>query len=133
MFLDPNKMKKSHYFSVFDTLWNLGLFNFRRAPPNFEIFPTETWDFFDFLTTPPPSFWTIGQIFHKGPMKFFLLEVQNKFVLKCFKPSFFSSLPWWKIEKIADNKTEVKGYIHVLWCMLNFWGFSQKKNFGTTR
>ena len=30
-------------------------------PPNFELFPTETWDFFDFLTTPPlnakfPSF-----------------------------------------------------------------------------
>ena len=22
-------------------------------PPNFEFFPTETWDFFDFLTTPP--------------------------------------------------------------------------------
>ena len=54
MFLGPHKMKMSHYFSVFDTLWNLGLFWFPKTPPpNFELFPTETWDFFDFLTTPP--------------------------------------------------------------------------------
>ena len=26
MFFGPHKMKMSHYFSVFDTLWNLGLF-----------------------------------------------------------------------------------------------------------
>ena len=26
--LGPHKMKMSHYFSVFDTLWNLGLFEF---------------------------------------------------------------------------------------------------------
>ena len=33
--LGPHKMKMSHYFSVFDTLWNFGLF-------------------FDFSSTPPP-------------------------------------------------------------------------------
>ena len=41
MFLGPHKMKMSHYFSVSD------------SPPNFEVSPMETWDFFDFLTTPP--------------------------------------------------------------------------------
>ena len=53
MFLGPHKMKMSHYFLVFDTLWNLGLFDFRRPPPppNLELFPTETWDFFDFMTS----------------------------------------------------------------------------------
>ena len=50
MFLGPHKMKMSHYFSVLNTLWNLGLFLFK----NFKLFPTETWDFFYFLTTPPP-------------------------------------------------------------------------------
>ena len=33
MFLGPNKMKMSHYFSVFYTLWNLGLFDFRTSLP----------------------------------------------------------------------------------------------------
>ena len=52
----------SHYLSVSDTLWNLGLFFISEdpPPPNFELFPTETWDFFDFLTTPPPI-WTNSQ------------------------------------------------------------------------
>ena len=53
MFLGPHKMKMSTYFSVFDTLWNFFFFFWRPPPPNFELFPTETWDFFDFLTTPP--------------------------------------------------------------------------------
>ena len=57
MFLGPHKMKMSHNFLVFDTLWNLGLFFNSEDPlPNFELFPTETWDFFDFLTTPPLPF-----------------------------------------------------------------------------
>ena len=55
MLLGPHKMKMNNYFSVFDTLWNLGLFFISEdPPPNFELFPTETWDFFDFSTTPPP-------------------------------------------------------------------------------
>ena len=33
MFLGPHKMKMSHYFSVFDTLWNLGLFFISEDPP----------------------------------------------------------------------------------------------------
>ena len=32
MFLGPHKMKMSHYFSVFVTLWNLGLFWFPKTP-----------------------------------------------------------------------------------------------------
>ena len=31
-------------------------------PPNFGLFPTETWDFFDFCTIPPPPIWTVSQI-----------------------------------------------------------------------
>ena len=52
MFLGPHKMKMRHYFSVSDTLLNLGLFNFQRPPhpANFELFPTETWDFIDFFS-----------------------------------------------------------------------------------
>ena len=45
MFLGPHEMKMSHYF----------------PPPNFELFPTETRDFFDF-STPPPPFWTNSQV-----------------------------------------------------------------------
>ena len=45
----------SHHFI---SLWyplKLGTFLISEdPPPNFELFPTETWDFFDFLTTPPP-------------------------------------------------------------------------------
>ena len=33
MFLGPHKMKMSHYFSVFDTLWNSGLFLISEDPP----------------------------------------------------------------------------------------------------
>ena len=44
----------SHHFI---SLWyplKLGTFLISEDPtPNFELFPTETWDFFDFLTTPP--------------------------------------------------------------------------------
>ena len=32
-FLGPHKMKMSHYLSVSDTLWNLGLFKFPKTPP----------------------------------------------------------------------------------------------------
>ena len=50
MFLGPHKMKMSNYFLVSDTLLNLGLFLISEDPPsNFELFTTETWDFFDFL------------------------------------------------------------------------------------
>ena len=62
MFLGPHKMKMSHYFI---SLWyppELVTFLISEdPPPNFELFPTEIWDFFDFLTTPPPI-WTISQI-----------------------------------------------------------------------
>ena len=76
MFFGPHNMKMSHHFI---SLWyplKLGTFliskdpppiilNFSQLklgtfwkcedpPPNFELFPTETWDFFDFLTTPHP-------------------------------------------------------------------------------
>ena len=45
MFLGPHKMKMSHYFLVFDTLWNLGFFWFPKTPPpNFELFPTEIFE-----------------------------------------------------------------------------------------
>ena len=51
MFLGPHKMKMSHYFI---TLWYpLELVTFLNSedppPPNFELFPTETWDFFSFF------------------------------------------------------------------------------------
>ena len=53
--LGPHKMKMSHYFI---SLWyslELGTFLISEDPPhNFELSPTETWDFFDFLTTPFP-------------------------------------------------------------------------------
>ena len=52
----------SHHFI---SLWyplKLGTFLISEdPPPNFELFPTETWDFFDFLTTPPPI-WTNSQV-----------------------------------------------------------------------
>ena len=49
--MGPNKMKMNHYLSVLDTIWILGLY-FRGAPlPNFEFFPTETWDMFEETTT----------------------------------------------------------------------------------
>ena len=54
MILGPHKMKMSHYFI---SLWyplELGTFLISEDhPPNFELFPTETWDFFDFSKTPP--------------------------------------------------------------------------------
>ena len=63
MFLGPHKMKMSHYFI---SLWyplELGTFLISEDPlPNFELFPTETWDFFDFFTTPPPPIWTVSQV-----------------------------------------------------------------------
>ena len=38
---------------VFGTLWNLGLFWFPKTPPpNFELFPTESWDFWIFWPFP---------------------------------------------------------------------------------
>ena len=52
MFFGPHNMKMSHHFF---SLWyplKLGTFLISEdPPPNFELFPTETWDFFDFLTT----------------------------------------------------------------------------------
>ena len=54
MFLGPHKMKMSHYFISFWYPLELGTFLISEdPPPNFELFPTEIWDFFDFLTTPP--------------------------------------------------------------------------------
>ena len=36
------------YFSILDTLWNLGLSrNPPPLPPNFELFPAQTWVFFE--------------------------------------------------------------------------------------
>ena len=34
--------------------WKWAIIFQSLIPPNFELFPTETWDFFDFSTTPPP-------------------------------------------------------------------------------
>ena len=52
--------------SYFISLWyplELGTFLISEdPPPNFELFPTETWDFFDFLTTPSPPIWTLYQL-----------------------------------------------------------------------
>ena len=52
-FLGPHQMK------------SLIIFWFPKTPnptsPIFEHFPTETWDFLDFLTTPPPI-WTVSQV-----------------------------------------------------------------------
>ena len=68
-------MKTSHYFSVLYTIWNFWLFWFlKKAPHNVEIYPTETWDYFDFLTTHIPAshtdkiceFDTFGQIFDES-------------------------------------------------------------------
>ena len=55
MFLGPHKIEIIIILLVFGTAWNLGLLWFPKTlPTNFELFPTETWDFFDFLTTPTP-------------------------------------------------------------------------------
>ena len=48
MFLGPHKMKMSDYLI---SLWyplELGTLFSSEDPPNFELFPTETGDFFDF-------------------------------------------------------------------------------------
>ena len=55
MFLGPHKMKMSHYFITLSYPLELGPFLISPPPPNFELFPTETCDFFDIFTTPPPS------------------------------------------------------------------------------
>ena len=61
MFLGPHKMEMSHFYSVFDTLWNLGLFWFLKTPPplilNYSHLKLVTLWFFD----PPPS-WTNSQV-----------------------------------------------------------------------
>ena len=42
-----------HYFIGLWCTQELGTFLISEDPsPNFELFPTETWDFFDFLTNP---------------------------------------------------------------------------------
>ena len=44
MFLGPHKMKMIHYFI---SLWyplEIWTFLICEEPPNFEVFPTETWD-----------------------------------------------------------------------------------------
>ena len=90
MFFGSHKMKMSHYFF---SLWyplELGTF---LISPNFELFPTETWDFFDFLTTPPtPPIWTVSQI---SPL--FSLEIfpqQGCQSLQVVIPSLFSQLSY---------------------------------------
>jgi len=61
MFLGPYKKKMSQYFISLCYPMELGdFFDFRRPLPNFELFLTETWDFFDFLITPP--IWSVSQI-----------------------------------------------------------------------
>ena len=66
MFLGPHKMKISHYcFSLWYPL-ELG---------NFELFPTETWDFFDFLTTPTDY------------MALYILKLE-KYTIKCYILSY---------------------------------------------
>ena len=57
MFFGLHKMKIIHYlFSLWSPL-ELGTFLISEDPyPNFELFQTETWYFFDFLTPPPPLF-----------------------------------------------------------------------------
>ena len=62
MLLGPHQMK---ILLVFGNLWNLGLSGFPKTPPHFELFPTETWDFFDFLTTPPPPLSAPGPKFQR--------------------------------------------------------------------
>ena len=51
--IGPHEMKTSQYFSVLDTVWNI--LNFLIPPPHFELIPTETWDYFDFVTTSPST------------------------------------------------------------------------------
>ena len=53
MFLGPHKMKMSHYFSVFDTLWNLGLFWFPKTPSLILNFPNWNLGLFWFFEDPP--------------------------------------------------------------------------------
>ena len=67
------------------TFLNLGLFFISEdPPPNFEVFPTETWDFFDFLTTLPPLIWTVSQI---SPL-FSLESFPNQLSEKSRRPIF---------------------------------------------
>ena len=56
MFLGPHKMKMSHYFSVFNTLWNLGLFWFLKTPPLILDYSQLKLGTFWIFWGPPPLF-----------------------------------------------------------------------------
>ena len=56
MFYGPHKMKMSNYFSVFDTLWNLGLFLISEAPPLILNYSQLKLGTFLIFRKPPPLF-----------------------------------------------------------------------------
>ena len=53
-FMCPHKMKKESF--AFNLGYHVELGPFLISPPNFELFPTVTWDYLFFLMTPPPLF-----------------------------------------------------------------------------
>ena len=66
-------------------------------PPKFELFPTETWDFFDFLTT-PPLFGLIPKFGCFFDWKASLKELANKREEKKAMELYLSGLlleRWW--------------------------------------
>ena len=70
-----------HYFSNLGTFGNLGLFGNVMTPPLFDLFPTETWDLFEFLMITPllgtfPKYWRF--LILKAPLTGFKAFLTSK-------------------------------------------------------
>ena len=112
MFLGPHKMKMSHYFSVFDTLWNLGLFLFLKTPPlilNYSQLKLGT--FLIFWRPPPlnakfPSFvaFSIGKLPLECDIENILNDNFHRFVFD-FQTNLwiFITLLWWDASREAES------------------------------
>ena len=128
MFLGPHKMKMSHYFLIFDTLWNLGLFWFPTTTPlilNFSqlklvwviimvylaMFSTTIdnilffgvlirWKWLIFEDPPTPNF------------ELFPTEIVVEIVVEPGSPTLRNKIGW---QKLLDR------LYAILWCRLIFW------------
>ena len=87
----------------------------KNLPPNFELFPTETWDFFDFLR--PPPIWTVWKASLSFDMQLFQIDrglldgiCADEVVFDLLPPGYgYKVVTFKKNYSQCDNNTKFRG------------------------
>ena len=99
--IGTKSVNMSNYFFSLGFPLELGSFLISEDPPNCELVPTETWDFFVFLMTP------VSQISTLFSLEASLSKLQGKVVTHSQEPV------WWRILIVECNHFRSK--LHLKW------------------